>query len=69
MHPAEYQKRLLTTKQLAQRINRSESWVEKSRLTGQGPPFIKLKSGCLYDPDDIDQWLEGLKRRSTSQVA
>jgi hypothetical protein len=45
-----------------------KSRLEKLRGTGGGPIFIKRGGEVRYDPDDLDAWLDSLKRRSTSEV-
>jgi hypothetical protein len=45
-----------------------EGYLNKLRCTGGGPIFIKRAGVVRYDPDDLDAWLEGLKRKSTSDV-
>lgn len=45
----------------------SRSWLEKARLIGKPPRFVKIGKLVLYDPDDLDEWLEANKRTSTSE--
>jgi hypothetical protein len=45
------------------------NYLEKLRCIGGGPVFIKRGGKVLYDPDDLDAWLDAGKRRSTSEVA
>ncbi|MBF0179795.1 MAG: helix-turn-helix domain-containing protein [Magnetococcales bacterium] len=42
------------------------STLEKMALTGGGPRFIKLGKTVVYDPHDLDSWLESRKVFSTS---
>jgi predicted DNA-binding transcriptional regulator AlpA len=46
----------------------SESTLEKKRLTGEGPPFIKLSDSgrIVYDTRDLDAWLAARRVMSTS---
>jgi predicted DNA-binding transcriptional regulator AlpA len=47
----------------------SESWLEKSRVTGTGPPFIKLSGGVVgYLISDLEEFLRSRRRRSTSDA-
>lgn len=46
----------------------TEGYLNKLRVYGGGPIFIKRGAHVRYDPADLDQWLEGLKRRSTSDT-
>jgi hypothetical protein len=56
----------LTTTETAERLRVSNSWLAKSRLTGDGPPHIKAGRTVLYDIDDLDLWMAARKRASTS---
>lgn len=62
MPPIKY----LSTEETAEHLRVSQSWLAKSRLRGDGPPFIKAGRTVLYDIDDLDAWLMKRKRRSTS---
>lgn len=44
----------------------AESTLEKLRVSGGGPLYIRVGRVVVYDPDDLDAWLETHKRRSTS---
>lgn len=59
-HPEE---RFLTTGQVAKLTGMSESYLEKGRVYGYGPPFIRLrpasKSGAIrYRHSAVMGWLE-----------
>lgn len=41
-------------------------YLNKLRCYGDGPIFIKRGGLVRYSPDDLDAWLDSLKRRSTS---
>ncbi len=43
------------------------STLNKLRVTGGGPRFIKIGSRVLYDQTDLDKWIEDHKIDSTSQ--
>lgn len=45
------------------------STLEKMRLTGAGPMYIKVGKVVVYDPDDLDSWLASHRRFSTSVEA
>jgi hypothetical protein len=57
----------LTTDRAAQRLGLSTSFLNKARLDGSGPPFIKLGARIVYDPADLAAWAEARKHRSTSE--
>lgn len=44
----------------------AESTLEKLRVHGGGPIYIRVGRVVVYDPDDLDAWLAAHKRRSTS---
>jgi len=46
----------------------SKSTLDKYRLTGEGPVFIKLGRVVVYDVTDLDTWLNSNKFHSTSEI-
>jgi predicted DNA-binding transcriptional regulator AlpA len=59
--------RRLRTPAAADYTGYSESTLEKKRLSGDGPPFIKLGRSVVYDTRDLDAWLAERRLNSTSQ--
>jgi predicted DNA-binding transcriptional regulator AlpA len=59
--------RLLTPKEAAQFLRLSLSWLAKSRMRGDGPPFVKPGRAVRYRESDLLQWLKARARRSTSE--
>ncbi len=57
---------LLTPQQAARLLALSTSWLAKLRLSGDGPPFLKLGRCVRYRRDDLEKWLETKARSSTS---
>ena len=59
---------LLTNGQAAELLSLSPRTLEKMRLTGDGPPFIKLgrHRAVRYRESDLQAWIEGRIRKSTS---
>jgi hypothetical protein len=57
---------LLKTEATANRLNVSPRTLEKWRLSGSGPLYIKMGSLVYYAEADIENWLVRQKRRSTS---
>jgi len=43
--------------------------LAKMRLAGGGPLFIKAGRSVLYRREDLDAWLSGLSRKSTSDIS
>ena len=63
------QQRVLRTASAAAYVGWSPSTLEKSRLSGDGPPFIRIGRRTVgYLVDDLDHWLEERRRRSTSDL-
>ena len=58
----------LDTKQAAAYIPSTKSTLEKMRVFGGGPKFVKIGKRVLYDTRDIDDWLEAQKRISTADT-
>lgn len=58
---------LLSTAQVAERLNLSTSYLNKLRLTGGGPRFAKIGRRVAYDLVDLIEWIESRKRSSTSE--
>lgn len=56
----------LPVKDAAQRLGLSVSTLNKLRVFGGGPIFLKLGRRVAYDLADLDSWLESKRRRSTS---
>jgi predicted DNA-binding transcriptional regulator AlpA len=59
--------RRLRTPAAADYLGYAESTLEKKRLSGDGPPFIKLGRAIVYDTRDLDAWLDERRLKSTSQ--
>ena len=57
---------LLTSKQAAASLNLSVSWLAKQRLSGTGPPYIKLGGAVRYNATVLQEWMKGKQRISTS---
>jgi hypothetical protein len=58
----------LTTTQAAQFLNVSHSFLEKLRIVGGGPKFLRLSSRkILYQKGELKQWMERKSRLSTSE--
>ena len=57
---------LLKTKDAAVRLGISKSTLEKLRLTGGGPVFVKRGKSVFYTEQDLAEWVHVNRRRSTS---
>jgi predicted DNA-binding transcriptional regulator AlpA len=60
---------LLSVAQVAKLTGRAVSTLEKDRLTGSGPRYVKLGRQVRYRPADVRAWLSGRVRRSTSDTS
>ena len=58
----------LTTPQAAAFVGLGVSSLEKLRVTGGGPAFLKIGRRVVYDTVDLEQWLAKHRRSSTSEV-
>lgn len=52
----------------AEYIGLSVSFLNKARVTGKGPVYLKLGSKVIYEIADLDTWLNSHRRTSTSQI-
>jgi predicted DNA-binding transcriptional regulator AlpA len=50
-------------------VGLSVSTLNKLRVFGGGPVFLKLGRRVVYDISDLDEWLASKRRRSTSDGA
>lgn len=58
-----------TTAQAAEYICKSASWLNKSRMTGDGPVYLKIGGAVRYLPADLDAWLAGKRRTAVYDFA
>jgi predicted DNA-binding transcriptional regulator AlpA len=49
---------LLISKEVAERIRKSVSWLNHARQTGTGPRYLKIGHQVRYRSEDVDAWLE-----------
>lgn len=58
----------MTTPEAAAYLSLSKQWLEISRHKGDGPPYIKLGRAVRYSRADLDDWMAGRRRVSTSEA-
>ena len=59
--------RILRTPEAAKYVGLSASTLEKLRLLGQGPAWLRLGARAVgYDIAVLDRWLDGRARRPES---
>ncbi len=46
----------------------SKSWLDKSRLNGRGPRYVKVGRRVMYDVADLQAWLTGRKQDHTTEL-
>jgi excisionase family DNA binding protein len=59
---------LFNVRQAAEYLGVSKSFLDKLRVTGEGSPYFKAGRKVLYSPDDLDSWIVGRRRFSTSDT-
>ena len=60
--------KLLSTKEAAGQLGLPKSTLDQMRLTGDGPVFIKRGKSVFYTEEDIAEWIDSNRRRSTSDL-
>ena len=58
---------IFTTSEAADYVRLKKPTLERFRLTGEGPKFLKLGGAVRYRRPDLDAWLETRIIRSTSE--
>jgi len=62
------EKRIFRTREAAEYLGLSASTLEKKRMTGDGPDFIRITGRAVgYDIADLNSWIDGQRRASTSE--
>ncbi len=64
--PTAAAKELVTGSELAERLGVSLPTLQRWRYEGSGPPFVKVGRKVRYAAADIDAWLAGQRKTSTS---
>lgn len=57
---------ILNTREAATYVRLGKPTLERFRVSGDGPLFLKLGSAVRYRKCDLDEWLERRRVRSTS---
>jgi excisionase family DNA binding protein len=58
---------LLRVEEAARLLKVSVSWLAKARMTGEGPPYIRVGRCIRYSEAALLQWLKSRQRLSTSE--
>jgi excisionase family DNA binding protein len=56
----------MNTKEAAAYVRLGKPTLERFRITGDGPAYVKLGSAVRYRKSDLDAWLVSRVTRSTS---
>lgn len=57
---------ILNTREAADYVRLGKPTLERFRISGAGPLFVKLGGAVRYRRTDLDSWLETRRVRSTS---
>ena len=60
--------RMLTTGDAAAYLGLSVSYLNKMRISGGGPVFLKLSRAVRYRQEDLDAWTASRRYSSTSAI-
>jgi excisionase family DNA binding protein len=60
---------LWTVTEAARALRVGVSTLNKWRLTGAGPPFVRVGQRVRYRPADVERWLARQTRTSTSATS
>ena len=63
-----YESDAFDTERAARRLGLSVSTLEKLRVTGGGPAYLKLGRRVVYEASDLDAWKAARRTHSTSQA-
>jgi predicted DNA-binding transcriptional regulator AlpA len=58
---------LLTQRQCAEALALSERTLERLRVSGAGPKFLRIRHLVRYRPSDVEAWLASRIVGSTSE--
>ena len=62
-------RKILRTREAASYVGLAKSTLEKRRLTGDGPPYVRLGGRAVgYERDELDAWLASRRVGSTSEA-
>jgi excisionase family DNA binding protein len=59
---------LLREAEVSSRLGLSVRTLQKWRIEGRGPRFVKLGNAVRYDPTELDEFVRSGVRESTSQT-
>ena len=62
------EQKLLKEHEAAERLSLEVATLRRWRWAGKGPRFLKIEGAVRYDPNDISEFVEASRRRSTSDT-
>lgn len=65
-HPED---RKLAVREAAAYLGLSKSTLDKLRVTGGGPAYLRLGRRVVYDRRDLETWAQASRHRNTSEAA
>ena len=60
--------RYLGPEEAAEYLALSPKTLQRMRVTGEGPPYVKVRRRVIYDRLDLDDWTAKRKRRFTGEA-
>lgn len=58
----------MNTETAARYLGLSARSLEKYRLIGGGPAYLKPNRRVVYEREELDRWISSTRRRSTSDL-
>ena len=59
--------RYLGPEEAAEYLGLSSKTLQRMRVTGEGPRYVKVRRRVIYDRLDLDDWAAKRKRRFTGE--
>jgi predicted DNA-binding transcriptional regulator AlpA len=59
--------RMLTSPEASRLLRVSHSWLAKSRMRGDGPPYAKIGRSVRYAESTLLRWMKSQQRLATDQ--
>jgi len=59
----------MKTQEAADFLGVSVSWLNKSRMTGCGPVYLKLGGNVRYQQSDLEEWMSAQRRTAIYDFA
>lgn len=60
---------LINTREAAKHLGVSKSFLDKTRVTGTGPTYIKIGRAVRYDPHELKSWAALRIKQRTDEAA